>query len=391
MASTIRSVNKVKKLLEITEKINHIKDLDSLLDNILLNARKFTNADAGSIYLKYDDVLKFSYTQNDTLAGRDRSLNRLIYSNQSVPINTQSIAGYVAYTGEPLLIDDVYNLDSSMPFLFNKGFDQLSNYRTKSILTIPLRTSRSETIGVVQVINAKDQAGEVVPFTDEDNLYVSFFANNASVAIERAKMTREIILRMIKMAELRDPKETGNHVNRVGAYSIEIYQRWAENRGISHDKIKSFKDILRIASMLHDAGKVAISDAILKKPGKLTDEEYDVMKTHTQHGFDLFNDAVSEMDTLAAAIAYTHHEKFDGTGYPRGLKGEEIPISGRIVAVADVFDALICKRVYKEAWAEEDVLKLFREQSGTHFDPEVVDAFLSITDVINAIRKKYPE
>lgn len=389
----VTNIDKVKELLDITEKLNHIKDLDSLLDNILHNARVFTNSDAGSIYLKDGNNLIFSYCQNDTIALQDKQHNRMIYSSFPVPIDKSSISGYVAATGKSLKIDDVYEINKDLPFSFNRNFDQLTGYKTQSMLTIPLKTSIEETIGVMQIINAKDEDDNktVVPFTEDDNMFVSFFANNASVAIERAKMTREIILRMIKMAELRDPKETGAHVNRVGAYAIEIYQRYAENRGIDKNEIKKYKDTLRIAAMLHDVGKVAISDLILKKPAKLTDEEYDIMKTHTEYGALLFSDKVSDLDKISAEIAVSHHEKWDGTGYPKGLKGTDIPLGGRIVAIADVFDALISKRAYKEPWSEADVLNYMATQAGSQFDPELIEAFISIFGVISAIRNKYQE
>lgn len=383
---------KIHELLSITEKLNHVKDIDSLLDNILYQTRVFTKADAGSIFLvNTDNALDFSYFQNETLGGRDENSNRHIYSNFSIPINDKSIAGYVANTGDALAIDDVYFIPEKLPYSFNKSFDELSMYRTKSVLTVPLITSREQIIGVMQIINAMNKDKNIVPFDENDILFASFFANNASVAIERAKMTREMVLRMIKMAELRDPKETGNHVNRVGAYSIEIYERWAKNRGIKYKEIAHYKDILRIAAMLHDVGKVAISDTILKKPAKFTDEEYEIMKTHTTHGEELFGEKLTEMDKLSFDVAGTHHEKWNGKGYPKGLKGEEIPLGGRIVAIADVFDALISKRVYKDAFEEEKVLKILREESGEHFDPELIDAFFSIYDVITAIRNKYSD
>jgi HD-GYP domain-containing protein (c-di-GMP phosphodiesterase class II) len=392
-------------LLKITEDLNHVKDIDALLDKILFEARQFTNADAGSIYLREGDRLQFSYVQNNTLASRDPTANKHIYSTQSIAISDKSISGYVALTGKPLLISDVYELGDDVPYCFNRSFDEKSNYRTKSILTVPLVTSRQTIIGVMQIINSHNKIGVIKPFSKNDMMYVNFFANNASVAIERAKMTREIILRMIRMAELRDPKETGMHVNRVSAYAIEIYEKWAQNKGIERKVIKRVKDTLRISAMLHDVGKVAISDTILKKPGKLTDDEYAVMKTHTLSGARLFDEAASDWDALAAEVALTHHERWDGKGYPgiiedvwsekciegQGLAGEDIPISGRIVALADVYDALISKRVYKDAWQEDQVLQYIKEQAGAQFDPEVVAAFLSIYDVIKAIRDKYAE
>lgn len=399
------SKSKLAELLAITEKLNHVKDLDSLLDNILYEARKFTSADAGTIFLVEGDKLKFSYFQNDTLEKKNPTINQFIYSIFEIPIDEKSIAGYVALSGKPLIINNVYEIENNVPYSFNPYFDNIFEYKTISTLTVPLITSRQNVVGVMQIINALDEEGNITPFDNDDKMFVTFFANNASVAIERAKMTREMVLRMIKMAELRDPKETGNHVNRVAAYTIEIYERLAKKKNIPLSEIKKTKDALRIAAMLHDVGKVAISDTILKKKGKLTDEEFKIMKLHTVYGARLFKNSMSEMDIISREIALNHHEKWDGSGYPgyidnifadeikfgESKKGEEIPLFARIVALADVYDALISERVYKSKWNEEDTKNYILSQKGKHFDPEVVDAFFEIYDVILAIRKKYSD
>jgi HD-GYP domain-containing protein (c-di-GMP phosphodiesterase class II) len=217
---------------------------------------------------------------------------------------------------------------------------------------------------------------------------------------------------MISMAELRDPKETGAHVNRVGSYSVELYEVWARKKGLPPDKIERKKDTLRMAAMLHDVGKVAISDLILKKPAKLSEDEFEIMKSHTFLGARLFKDAQSEFDELAAEVALSHHEKWDGTGYPGYVdplsekplsgfsgpdggaltkKGEDIPLFGRIVAVADVYDALCSRRSYKEPWDEARVLEEMRLSAGKHFDPEIVDSFFSCLDVLRSIASRYPD
>lgn len=380
------NVEEIQKLFKITEKLNRINDLDSLLDQVLFYARMFTNADAGTIYLVEDDCLRFAYTQNDTLKDKKQ-----IYSNIKIPINANSIAGYVATCRKILKIDDVYELDGHLPFSFNRQFDEKSNYRTMSMLTIPLVISE-KVIGVMQIINSIDsETGKAVPFTSENELFISFFANIASTAIEKAKMTREMILRMIKMAELRDPKETGSHVQRVSSYSVEIYQKWAENPNNPKSEIRKKSDVLRIAAMLHDVGKIGIPDVILKKPARLNEEEYEVMKTHTTLGGNLFINIFNEVDQMSRDVAVCHHERWDGKGYPRGLAGENIPLAGRIVAIADVYDALMSKRVYKSAWDEEDVLKYLKEQAGSQFDPELIEIFISIYDIIKAIRNRYSE
>jgi len=392
---------KIGDILSITEDINHIRDIDSLLDRVLYEARKFTNADAGSIYLVRNDFLSFDYVQNDTLMKIDQSGNRFLYSKNTIHIDENSIAGYVAKTKIPLVIKDVYKLNNEVPYTFNKSFDEKSSYRTKSILTVPLITSRGNIIGIMQIINPKKKT-KIIKFSNNDKQLVTYFASQAAVAIERAIMTRETILRMIKMAEMRDPKETGSHVNRVGAYSIEIYNSWALKKKHSLDEIKKKKDILRIAAMLHDVGKIGVSDSVLKKNGKLTDDEFREIKMHTIYGMELFSKKSSESDELAAEIALNHHEKWDGTGYPgifkktedgyifgRGKKGEEIPILARIVALADVYDALFSQRSYKKSWSKEEVFDYIKAEKNKHFDPEVVNAFFSIYKVIEAIREKY--
>jgi response regulator RpfG family c-di-GMP phosphodiesterase len=257
----------------------------------------------------------------------------------------------------------------------------------------------------MQIINPVNGDRQASTFTSGDLLVLKYFADNAAAAIERAMLTREIIMRMIQMCELRDPKETGMHANRVGAYAAEVYHQWCLLQGIAHDEIKRTKDSLRIAAMLHDLGKVAISDLILRKPDKLNSREFRIMQYHTIHGARLFRNQESDLDVLAAEIALNHHEKWDGSGYPgkiddiyqdhlrlgQGKRGEEIPIAGRIVALADIYDALVSRRAYKEAWSEATTLNYIQDQSGKLFDPEVVDVFLAIYDVIMAIRDKYQE
>ncbi|HEX9884279.1 MAG TPA: HD domain-containing phosphohydrolase [Desulfobaccales bacterium] len=391
------------KLLSIMEELYHIKDLDALLDTVLLQARRLINADAGSIYLIENNVLNFSYLHNDTLFSTTRS--KYLYTSHTLELNNKSISGYVACTGKAIIIDDVYDIPWNMPFTFNHYFDDISGYRTTSLLAVPLKTSRDKTVGVLEIINALSGDGAIIPFTDRDQLVLNHFANNAAAAVERALLTREVILRMIKMCELRDPQETGAHANRVGAYSAEIYHQWALDHGIPQAEIKKTRDLIRIAAMLHDLGKIAISDAILKKPGGLDRDEFTIMQYHTIYGARLFANAGSDLDVISEKIALNHHERWDGSGYPGkigdisqdhaalgpGKKGEEIPLAARIVALADVYDALISKRVYKEPFPEDEALNLIREQSGRQFDPEVVAAFFSIHDVITAIKEKYRE
>ncbi|MBI5529752.1 MAG: GAF domain-containing protein [Deltaproteobacteria bacterium] len=404
--------NRLQEVIRLGLELAEVRDVDLLLEHVLDAARRFVAADAGSIYVKDGDLLHFRHAQNDTLSGRLEPGKKLIFTTFSVPINSRSISGYVAESGQPLNIADVDRLPEGVPYSFDRHYDELSRYRTRSMLTLPLKTNRGKIIGVLQLINAKDEAGGVVPFDDELMPFVRHLANNAAIAIGRAQLTRTTILRMISMAELRDPKETGAHVNRVGAYSVEIFEAWARKKGLPRHEIDSTRDALRMAAMLHDVGKVAISDLILKKPGRFTEEEFAIMKEHTLLGARLFLDSQSELDELARDVALNHHERWDGRGYPghvevetgkplpgragedgraRGKEKEEIPLLGRIVAVADVYDALCSRRVYKQAWGEDEVLKEMREQAGRQFDPEIIDVFFESLDVMRSISHRYPD
>ena len=401
--SPIDERERLSKLLAVSQALDHVHDLDSVLERVLAEARAFTNADAGTIYLVEGDRLRFAFVAPSATG---RRFERYRYQDHTMPVTQESIAGYVALTGQPLAIEDAYEIPEEMPFSFNADFDRRSNYRTVSMFTTPLKTNRGDIVGVVQLINAQDEdMRQPIPFSSTSQLYLSLFARDAAVAIERASATRSIILRMVRMAELRDPKETGPHVNRVAAYSVELYQRWADLKGVPGIEIRRTRDLLRLGAMLHDAGKIAIPDAILKKPGPLTPPERSVMQEHTVIGARLFSDQQSRLDEVSAEIALRHHERWDGSGYPgriddlttepigmgTGLKGTEIPLFGRIVALTDVYDALSSKRTYKEAWKEEYVLATVKTESGKHFDPELVRVFLSIHEVIREIRTRYAE
>jgi HD-GYP domain-containing protein (c-di-GMP phosphodiesterase class II) len=403
---------KIDLITQISLDINKVKDLDLLLESILTNARRFFNADAGSIYLKDKDELKFGHAQNATLQKRRGPKKKLIYTTFTVPVNSRSIAGYVAENCESVNIPNVSEMGTAVPYRWDPDFDRVSHYTTRSMLTVPMTTHRGEVLGVMQLINAQDDTGAIIPFSSADESLIMHFAASAALALERAQMTRNIILRMISMAELRDPKETGAHVNRVAAYSVEIYETWARDRGISSEQVQRHRDILRMAAMLHDVGKVAISDLILKKPDRLSAEEFEIIKSHTYLGARLFKDVHSDFEEVAAEVALNHHERWDGTGYPGHIdfitgaplvshqapdgstlpkRENEIPLFGRIVAVADVYDALRSRRSYKEPWDEDRILSEMHSLSGTHFDPELITAFFSCLDVLKSIGERYPD
>jgi len=408
-----------KSILQIDSEMSQIQDLDLLLERILGEARKVVGADAGSIYTVVTEgeggglivkKLAFKYTQNDTVQKTLPPGHKMIYSVFSVPIDSQSISGYCALTKTLINVPDMYHIPETAPYSFNYSFDRISGYKTVSTLTFPLLTADGKLLGVIQLINKMDSKENIIPFSKDDEFLLTHFAANATVTLQRAYVTRSMILRMIKMSELRDPKETGSHVNRVAGYAVEIYERWARIHRVPDAARESFRDVLRVSSMLHDVGKVAISDIILKKPGRFTPEEFQIMQHHTLYGASLFDDVHSAIDKVAREIALTHHENWDGTGYPGwvdpitsiplrvdengktlGRKGEEIPLAGRIVAIADVYDALCSRRVYKEPWDEEQVLEEIRKLSGTKFEPELVDIFFMVLPNIKQTQSLYPE
>lgn len=404
------NLQKMKSILAMDSELNQIQDLDILLERVLQQARLVTSADAGSIYIKTGEQLKISFSQNDSLQNALPAGRKLIYNIFSIPVSTKTISGYVASTGKPLNIPDVYTIPKRAPYSFNSKYDRLSGYKTHSNLTVPLKMNTGELVGVLQVINALDESGTTIPFSEECIPMIEHFAANATVALQRARMTRAIILRMIAMAALRDPKETGTHVNRVAGYAVEIYECYAKHKKIPGEDISRDIDNLRMAAMLHDVGKVAISDTILKKPGRFTAEEFEIIKSHTWQGFRLFQNRESVLDSISAEVALDHHENWDGSGYPGhidfdiiedyeagaqtfgpGKKGEEISLFGRIVALADVYDALGNKRAYKEAWEEAEVLAEIRDMAGIKFDPDLVDVFFEVLDNIKMVTSKYEE
>lgn len=200
--------------------------------------------------------------------------------------------------------------------------------------------------------------------------------------IEIEETQKEILYTLGEVTEARS-EETGSHVKRVSKYCELL----AEEYGLSPRETM----ILTHATPIHDIGKVAIPDRILLKPGKLTTEEFNIVKTHTTIGFNILKNSKREILKAAAIVAHEHHERYDGKGYPRGLKGEEIHIYGRISAIADVFDALGSPRVYKKAWVMNDVLKYFREEQGKHFDPKLVDILFDNLDRFLEIKEKYSD
>ncbi len=235
----------------------------------------------------------------------------------------------------------------------------------------------------IETIHRPDELGEISQSIKDMSYSIDDGAQKIAALNEEIINTqREIIYTMGEIAETRS-KETGNHVKRVAQYSKIL----ALKLGLGEDEA----ELLKQASPMHDIGKVGIPDNILNKPGKLTPDEFVIMKTHAALGYDMLKHSNKKILQAAAIVAGQHHEKYNGKGYPHATIGEDIHIYARITAVADVFDALGSDRVYKKAWEDEKIFSLFREERGEHFDPKLVDIFFDNLDEILEVRDMYKD
>ena len=387
--------------------LNEIRDLDILMQHVLTEARHLVRAEAGAILTRDGEDLVVRFVQNDAHLQSGRSFVDLA-GGFRIPMSVGSISGRVSLTGEYINVDDVYKIPEDAGYNFLTSYDERTGYRTKSMLAYPLKSPNGDPLGILQLANPTMPDGQPkARFDTEDIGLIRNLASIASVALERARITRSLIERMIAMAEIHDPKETGAHVKRVAGYSRVLFEGWAKRRGMPQIEIERQRDRLSIAAMLHDVGKIGIPDSILKKPGRLDSSEFARMQMHTLIGARLFEHTHADFDELARTVALHHHERWDGGGYPgaldpdefhkapaepirHGLIGKAIPIEARIVGLADVYDALCSVRSYKDAWPEERVLEEIKGLSGTHFDPELVEIFLEELDRIRAVRDTHP-
>ncbi len=399
------NLHDAEALLRTTERLHSHKDMDILLENILHEARVFIGADAGTLYHHKDNQLYFAHIENETLFKQGNQQDKYVYTQRSIPVNNSSIAGFVALSGQSLLIDDVYALPDNLSYQFNPEFDKKSHYHTKSIMAVPLKNSDGECIGVIQLINALNENGEAVPFSNQDRLSISLFAQHAALAMEKVEFSKQMIMRLVEVSQLRDPHETQKHAQRVGDYAAALFDAYATKAGTPLAQRNRGKEALRLAAILHDIGKVGIDPEVLSKSDAFSVEDKQKMVWHTIYGARLFHRRTSVWDRVAFEVTLRHHERWDGRGYPgnvkdlfsddlhqgAGLSGKDIPLSGRIAAIADVFDALVSKRSYKEAWDIETAFGYMRNKAGKQFDPELVEIFISMKDTILNIYQRWNE
>lgn len=382
-----RLINENARLLEITELFNisesiaAIRDEDSLLDFVLRASLERVNAARGSLMLVSVDGSRLEVA---------RSVGLPKECAHAVVEISKSISGWVAQNIQPLLVPDIKQHPEML---------QLSQQlRSTSFISVPLerKTSPIDEVAithsgqpkVIAVLNATEKR-DGHAFTEGDLKTLSIVANHAAAALDNVRLIRDIedaqremVFTLGEIVETRS-LETGFHVKRVAEYSRLL----AIKCGLSPAEA----EVLRLASPLHDVGKVGIPDAILNKPDTLSPEEYEIIKTHCRVGHDMLKLTKGQVLQAAAIVALEHHERFDGEGYPQGLRNKQIHVFGRITGIADVFDALGVQRVYKEAWDLDHILEYFREQRGKQFDPELVDVFFSNLEEVLAIRSAFPE
>lgn len=467
------------KILKIIKSLVSVKKLDELMETVLMLTRNVVNCDAGSIFIynREDESLVFKYTQNESV--------NIPFKEFSVSLDETSIAGYTGISKNIIKIDDVYKLSNSLPYKFNKDFDTMSGYFTKSLISIPLINAKSELTGVLQLINKKICSEKVKPHCD-DNIVIPFnyedlnvlysLSGIIGVALENSLLYDEIelmwegfITASIQAIEARDPVTKG-HTDRVTKLTMKI----ADALDKDEDDFPDFKmdkngfKLLKYSCLLHDFGKIgvrefvlnkseklgkkdieflkvkfeiAIKDAMISmnekkvaflkncmekvmninhlsfyddeilsniekckdvwiplhdgervqlvnenefqaiciKSGTLTEDERKEIQSHVRYTFDYLNKIPWNSDLKSIPqIACMHHEKIDGSGYPFGLKGDEIHIFGRIMALADIFDALTSKdRPYKESVPLEQALDIIRNDAlNQKLDKKIVDFFI---------------
>jgi len=394
-------VNVLHEFLEFIE-ISKPQPIEELLRRVLLKSRQLTGAEAGSIFLVRGSGgarrLEASNAQNDVVPLEPAQI--------VVPISQSSIAGFTAITGETVFVDNLYEISAGLPYTFDPSFDLSLGYCSRSMLSFPLLNHDRRVIGVVQLINRRGRDGEgPLSFQAEQADLIVPFNHIVGSAIERADMTGRIEAQNVRLkkrnaqlkvqreriAILKDQTEeafqlsisllaraaevhdenTARHVERVNEYAYFL----SGILGVS----KAFCDEIRYSAQLHDVGKMSIDMAILRKKGPLTDDERDEMKRHPVYGYRILS--ASNRLRMAGEIALSHHERWDGNGYPHGRKGREIPLAARIVAVADIYDALRSKRPYKPGFDHERTRRILLEGDDRMdveglFDPQVIEAFI---------------
>lgn len=359
---------KLNLLVEFGARISSELRLDKLLDIIAQQITRMLDVGRCTIYLKD--------AEKNELWSKIAQGRGLEHTEIRVPLNGNNVVAIVARTGQTINMPNAYEDPR-----FSMDVDMVTDFRTHSLLAVPLKNNSGKVLGVFQVANKADGT----PFDKKDEGILLLLATLASSSIEIAKLYQDVhvsqletIYRLAVTAEYRDQQDTRAHLKNISIISYLLALALGMN--------KKEAELIKNASPLHDIGKVALADNILLKPGRLTPEEFEIMKSHTIYGGRILEGAHSKVLQVAHRMSLYHHEKWNGTGYPKGLKGEDIPLEARIITVADVFDALCVSRVYKKAWKTDDAYLYILGESGKAFDPRIVVAFKKI---YSSVRKLY--
>lgn len=357
-------MDKLKHIEEKTERLALLSQLGQILNSTLDHkevrrrameaATRLMKAEVGSLLL-IDEERNQLYFEV-ALGDKEETIKKITLNLG------EGIAGWVAQNGEALIVNQPEK-DSR----FYKGVDDKTEFKTRNVICVPIKV-KDKAIGVLEAINKKE--GEV--FDGEDLALFTSLADQVAIALDNARLYQELEEMFFQTAESladaiekRDPY-TGGHTQRVTLYSMIT----AKYLPLKPTEIKW----LKIASVLHDIGKIGIDDQILRKPERLNPEEYNAIKQHAGIGAEII-DHIKQLRNIIPGVKY-HHEQMDGTGYPEGLRGEKIPIIAKIVAVADTYDAMTTDRPYRKALSKEIAIKELRRCSGSQLDQEVVEAFI---------------
>ncbi len=374
---------RLQRLYEFMRDLNHASSREDILDLVVECVRQTTQADRISLFLL--DASNEQLVCERAVGADAASLPPISAAD------VHGIVGQVFRTGRAISAKT-----------FGGGSDTARRYARDEFLSTPLITTSLETRdGVIGVLNVTDKH-DGKSFRHEEIECVQSVANAAAIALDnvtrriRLEQSVRVLLQTVgRLAEYRD-EETTLHLERV-AKMAKILARELQNAGpYAATVTDEFVEMLVQAAPMHDIGKVGIPDDILTKPGKLTDEEFQIMKTHTDIGRRVLSQAVDSAHPapllqMCIDIAFSHHERFDGRGYPRRLRGEDIPLSARIIALVDAYDAITSRRRYKAAKPHQQAVEIIRADSGKHFDPVIVNAFLRIESEFDEVREQLEE
>jgi putative nucleotidyltransferase with HDIG domain len=350
-----RMLQKMERLMEINITLNSTLELDQVLDLIIAKAVEMLDCEAGSILL-------YNREKNVLCFAASTSADSKALAGIPVPL-TDSLAGAIFSNNQPLVVRNV-----EKDIRHNASVAAQINFQTRSLLGVPMRIQDRMT-GVLEALNKKQGT-----FTDEDVKILTAIASQAAVAIENAQLVQALqesyestLEGWAAALDLRD-KETEGHSQRVTLLAVEL----ARELGVGKEALTH----LRQGALLHDIGKMAVPDRILHKHGPLTEEEKAIMRQHPLNAYNMLYPIAYLRSALE--IPFCHHEKWDGSGYPRGLRGEDIPLAARIFTVIDVWDALRSDRPYRKAWSVKKTIAYIEEQAGKSFDPRIVKTFVEV-------------